>query len=70
MVRPAQRRALAQHAVQTKRTTIEQACRTFGISDTCYRHQGRRYEEDAEVADWLVRLTTTYCTWGFGLCFL
>jgi putative transposase len=70
MVRLAQRCALAQHAVQTKRTTIEHACRTFGISQTCYRHQGRRIEEDAEVADWLVRLTTTSRTWGFGLCFL
>jgi putative transposase len=70
MVRPAQRRALAQHAVQTKRTTIEHACRTFGISETCYRHQGGRPEADAEVADWLVRLTTTYRAWEFGLCFL
>ena len=70
MVRPAQRRALAQHTVQTKRTTIQHACRTYGISETCYRHQGRRVDEDAEVADWLVRLTTTYRTWGFGLCFL
>lgn len=42
MVRPAQRRALAQHAVQTNRTTIQHACVTFGISETCYRHQGRR----------------------------
>ena len=66
MVRPPQRRALAPHAVQTKRTTVQHARRTFGISDTCYRHQGRRVDEDAEVADWLVRLTTTYRTWGFG----
>lgn len=70
MVRPAPRRALARHAVETERTTIQHACRTFGISETCYRHQGRRVDEDAEVADWLVRLTTTYRTWGFGLCFL
>ncbi len=70
MVRPAQRRALAEHAVQTKRTTIQHACRTFGISEACYWHQGCRLDEDAEVADWLVRLTTTYRTWGFGPCFL
>ncbi len=24
---------------------------------------------DAEIADWLVRLTTAHRTWGFGLCF-
>jgi putative transposase len=70
MVRPAQRRALAQHAVPTQQTTIQHAGVTFGISETCYRHQGRRVDEDAEVADWLVRLTTTYRTWGFGLCVL
>lgn len=70
MVRPAPRRALARHAVESERTTIQHACRTFGISETCYRHRGRRVEADAEVADWLILLTTTYRTWGFGLCFL
>jgi putative transposase len=69
MVRPTQRCALARHAVETKRTTIQHTCRTFGSSETCYRHQGRRVDEDADVADWLVRLTTTYRTWGFGLRF-
>lgn len=44
--------------------------RTVGISETCYRHQGRRVDADTEVADWLVRLGTTYRTWGFGLYFL
>ncbi len=39
-VRPAHRRTLAQHAVHTKRTTIEHASRTIGISEPCYRHQG------------------------------
>ena len=70
MVRPAQRRALAQQAVETERTSVQHACRTFGISETCYRHPGRRFDEDAEIADWLLRLTTPSRTWGFGLCFL
>jgi putative transposase len=38
MVMPAQRRALAQYVVNTKRTTIQHAYRTFGISETRYRH--------------------------------
>jgi hypothetical protein len=50
--------------------TIRQACATFGISESCDRHPGRRADVDREIADWLVRLTTTYRTWGFGLCFL
>jgi putative transposase len=70
MTRPAQRRALAQHAVQTQRTTIQHACATFAISETCYRYVSTRPTEHAEIADWLLRLTTTYRTWGFGLCFL
>lgn len=69
MVRPAQRRSLARNAVETERATIQHVRRTFGISETCYRHAGRRVRADAEVADWLIRLTTTYRTWGMGLCY-
>lgn len=70
MVRPAQRRALAEHAVQTARTTIRHACATFAISETCYRYQGTQTRENAAVEDWLLRLTTAHRSWGFGLCFL
>lgn len=38
MVRPSQRRAVAQLAVQTKRTTIRHAGTTFAISDTGCRY--------------------------------
>ncbi len=27
-------------------------------------------DENAEIADWLIKLTSTWRTWGFGLCFL
>ena len=46
------------------------ACATVAISETCDRYQGKRVDENAEVADWLVRLTTANRPWGFGLCFL
>jgi len=45
-------------------------CRTFGISESCYRYERKLSDENAEIADWLVRLTSTYRTWGFGLCYL
>lgn len=61
---------MAQHAVSTARTSIRHACDTFAISETCYRYRGIRSTENDEIADWLVRLTTTYRTWGFGLCSL
>jgi len=70
MVRPSQRREMAQAAVRNGRTTQTHACRTFAVSERCYRYQSNRSDDNTEIADWLVRLTTAYRTWGFGLCFL
>lgn len=67
MVRPSQRRAMARHAVESQRTTIRHACATFALSETRYRYLGKHADENAVIADWLVRLTTAYRTWGFGL---
>ena len=61
---------MARSAVEGGRTNIRHACRTFEVSETCFRYQARASEENARIADWLVRLTTTYRDWGFGLCFL
>lgn len=44
--------------------------KAFKISETCYRYQAKHSGENAHIADWLLRLTTTHRTWGFGLCFL
>jgi putative transposase len=61
---------MARSAVEGRRTNIRHACRTFEVSETCFRYQAKASEENARIADWLVRLTTTYRDWGFGLCFL
>jgi putative transposase len=45
-------------------------CRTFGISETCYRYQPKLSDENAQIADWLLRITHNQRNWGFGLCFL
>ena len=58
-------RAVAQHGV-----SIALACRTFQISETCYRYERKLGDENAEIAEWLVKLTSSRRTWGFGLCFL
>lgn len=58
-------RAVANHGI-----SIALACRTFGLSETCYRYERKLSDENALIADWLVRLTTNRRTWGFGLCFL
>lgn len=46
------------------------ACEAVGISETCYRYQPRLRSENADIADWLIRLTDNNRNWGFGLCFL
>ncbi len=70
MVRPSQRREMARWAVEGGRTNIRHACQAFQVSETCYRYQAKASEENARIADWLIRLTTAYRDWGFGLCFL
>lgn len=70
MVRPSQRREMAEWAVATKGASIRQACADFTISQTCYRYQPKLSDENAVIADWLVRLTYNQKNWGFGLCFL
>src|SRR5690606_10795799 len=70
MVRPSQRREMARTAIEGGRTNIRHACRTFELSETCYRYQATSSDENARIADWLVRLTTAYRDWGSGLCFL
>ena len=61
---------MARNAVLQRGVSIALACRTFGVSETCYRYRPEQNEENQEIADWLERLTRTHRTWGFGLCFL
>ena len=42
----------------------------FSISETCYRYQAKRSDENVQIADWLLRLTHAQRNWGFGLCYL
>lgn len=61
---------MAQRANKEYSVSIRLACAVFTISPTCYRYQPILSGENAEIADWLLRLTTTHKRWGFGLCFL
>jgi len=61
---------MAKHAVAHKGMSIRLACATFVISETCYRYQAKCVEENALIADWLIRLTHNQRNWGFGLCYL
>lgn len=70
MVKPSQRKQMAQWAVMDKAISVRRACRLFTISETCYRYQAKLSNDNALIADWLLRLTYTNRKWGFGLCFL
>jgi len=61
---------MARWAVQTKSASIRQACADFSVSVTCNRYRPKHSDENAVIADWLVRLTHNQKNWGFGLCFL
>ena len=61
---------MAAKAVATHGVSISLACRTFGVSQTCYRYNRKLNKENDQIADLLVGLTRARKTWGFGLCFL
>jgi len=61
---------MAVNAVQHYNVSIRFACESLGISASCYHYQAKLSGENAQVADWLLRLTDTHKRWGFGLCFL
>jgi putative transposase len=61
---------MAQQAVQQQGLSIRLACQAFQISPACYRYEAKRYAQDEEIAQWLIKLTDNNRNWGFGLCFL
>jgi putative transposase len=61
---------MAGNAVARRGVSLALACRTFGVSETCYRCGPKLRAENEESADLLVGLTDARKTWGFGLCFL
>ena len=61
---------MAVTAVTQRGISVALACRTFGLSETCYRYTRKLDDENAAIADLLVGLTLARRTWGFGLCFL
>ena len=64
------RRELAEEAVTRMGVSVAIACRTFCVSQTCYRYRPKLDQENERIADLLVGLTQVRRTWGFGLCFL
>ncbi|CCG43001.1 hypothetical protein PHAMO_540001 [Magnetospirillum molischianum DSM 120] len=64
ITRPSQRREMAETAVARRGISIALACRTFGLSETCYRYSPRLSDENEQIADLLIGLTQARKTWG------
>jgi putative transposase len=61
---------MAVNAVTRHGVSIALACRTFRISETCYRYCPVLSDENDKIADWLGRLPVNKRNWGLGLCLL
>lgn len=70
MVKPFQRREMAEDAHRLIGASIKLVCKAFSISESCYYYAPKLEGENVLIADWLIRLTSNWITWGFGLCFL
>jgi len=70
VVRPSQRKEMAIWVVKYRSMSITLACKTFQISQSCYRYQPKLSDENEKIADLLLAVTKAKRAWGFGLCFL
>ena len=61
---------MACHYIEARAISIRRACLIFNISVTCYYHKSVASDENQQIADLLIELTTQNKNWGFGLCFL
>lgn len=48
---------MAQQAVVDHAVSIRLACRTFSMSETCYRYQSKLNDDNARIAEQLIELT-------------
>ena len=54
---------MAKELVKEKGVSIRVACWIFGISERCYRYVSKQSDENALLADWLMRLTESFRRW-------
>ena len=60
---------MAETVVARRRVSIALACRTFGVSETCYRYSPKLRDENEEIADLLVGLTASQKNLGVWAMF-
>jgi len=55
--------------VARRGVSITLACRTFGVSETCYRYSPTFRGKNEEIADLVVGLTNARKNWGVAYAF-
>ncbi len=70
MVTLSRRREMLLRAYNDYLVSIRVACLVFSILLGCYHYQRKLSDENAEIADWLLPLTSINNTLGFGLFFI
>lgn len=58
---------MAQQAIHLHAVSIRLAYSAFGISETWYRYQAKLSDDNALIAEQLIKLTKENTDWGFGL---
>ena len=58
---------MAVSVVSNRGVSITLACRAFQISQGCYLYGRKLNDENVEITEWLMKLTTNRRTWGFGV---
>ena len=62
MVKPVERKELAQQSVASKSISINLGCKIFVVSESCDRYQAKLRNENAEITNKLIDLTETDLT--------
>jgi len=57
---------VALNAFEHNGARIRLACAVLGIIETCCRYRPKLCDDNAQIADWLVRLTHSQKNWGLG----
>lgn len=70
VARPFARKQMAKQEVAARGISAARACKLFGISKSCWRHEGQNTVTNELLGKQLSQLATVHPTWGFGLMFL
>jgi len=57
VVKASERKSMDKEAIQSHTISVSLACRTFLISETCYRYQPKLNSDNELIADLLLGLT-------------